>query len=491
MRKPRSTSPAQAWMQVMQAAGHDAGSLDEAQTRLNFVGADPILNSPFALGTAAAASLAALGTAVSDLWQLRGGRPLDVSVDLAHAAAALRSTTYLRIDGQPPPSPWDPIAGFYATADGRHIQLHTNFAHHRDGTLALLRADAERQQVAQAILRRDAFELEDAMAAAGLCATATRTRDEWLAHPQGLAIAALPLLEIQRIGDADPEPLSTRPHRPLAGVRMLDLTRVLAGPTAGRCFVEHGAEVLAICSPDLPNLPFVMQDTNHGKYSAHLRLRDAADLARLRQLVSGCDVFLQAYRPGALQGLGLGVAELAHLRPGIVCIDLSAYGHVGPWQARRGYDTLVQSACGIAAEQGRAVARARGAKLTPPSHLPCSALDYVTGFLAAFGAVVALTRRSREGGSWHVRVSLAQTARWLDALGRVRRSTRSSEAAPLLPELDAEAWMQESASAAGQLRFLKPALQLVSPFPAIAQAIAPGWDFAAVPAGTHAPEWRR
>lgn len=478
-------------MQVMHAAGYDVGALADAQTRLSFVGADPILNSPFALGTAGAAALAALGTAVSDLWQWRGGRPLDVRVELAHAAAALRSTTYLRIDGQPPPSPWDPIAGFYATADGRHIQLHTNFPHHRDGTLALLRVGADREQVARAILRREAFELEDAMAAAGLCATAARTRAEWLAHPQAQALAALPLLEIQRVADADPEPLSTRPRKPLSGVRMLDLTRVLAGPTAGRCFVEHGAEVLAICSPDLPNLPFVMQDTNHGKYSAHLRLRDAADLARLRQLVSGCDVFLQAYRPGALQGLGLGVADLVRLRPGIVCVDLSAYGHVGPWQARRGYDTLVQSACGIAAEQGRAVAPMRGETLAAPRHLPCSALDYVTGFLAAFGAVVALTRRSREGGSWHVRVSLAQTARWLDALGRVRRSAGLLKPAQMLPELDAEAWMQESDSAAGPLRYLKPALQLLSPFPAIAQAIAPGWDFPAVPAGTHAAQWQR
>ena len=475
----------------MQTAGHDAGTLAEAQTRLSFVGADPILNSPFALGTAGAAGLAALGTAVSDLWQLRGGRPLDVKVDLAHAAAALRSTSYLRIDGQPPPSPWDPIAGFYATADGRHIQLHTNFPHHRDGTLALLSVEAAREQVARAILRRVAFELEDEMAAAGLCATATRSQAEWLAHPQAQALAPLPLLEILRVGDADPEPLSTQPRKPLSGVRMLDLTRVLAGPTAGRCFVEHGAEVLAISSPDLPNLPFLMLDTNHGKYSAHLRLRDAADLARLRQLVSGCDVFLQAYRPGALQGLGLGVTDLARLRPGIVCVDLSAYGHVGPWQGRRGYDTLVQSACGIAAEQGRAVARARGVKHGAPSHLPCSALDYVTGFLAAFGAVVALTRRSREGGSWHVRVSLAQTARWLAELGRVPHSAGLWKAAPLLPELDADAWMQECDSVAGHLRYLKPALQLLSPFPAIAQAIAPGWAFPAVPAGTHAPAWQR
>ena len=502
--KNKWLSPVEAWAQLMQTVGHDADAQAEARTRLSFVGTDPVLNSPFALATAGAAALAALGSVVSDVWRLRGGRPLDVKVVLAHAAAALRSSSYLRIDGEPPPSPWDPIAGFYATADSRHIQLHTNFPHHRDGTLALLGVGGEREQVAQAILRRGAFELEDAMAAAGLCATATRTRAEWLAHPQARAIAALPLIEIQRIADADPEPLSTAPRKPLSGVRVLDLTRVLAGPTAGRCLVEHGAEVLAICSPQLPNLPSVMQDTNHGKYSAHLHLRAAADLARLRQLVGGCDVFLQAYRPGALQDLGLGVSELARLRPGIVCIDLSAYGHLGPWQARRGYDTLVQSACGIANEQGVALAAqdrskadvrrsktaVRSTASVAPSHLPCSALDYITGFLAAFGAVVALTRRSSEGGSWHVRVSLAQTARWLDALGRVQLGGGLWKPPLAVPALDAAAWMHTSSVAAGQLRYLRPALQLLSPFPAIAAAIAPGWDFAAVPAGTHAPAWQ-
>ncbi len=434
-----------------------------------------MLPSRFLLGTAAAAALAAVGTAVDDLWRMRGGAALEIGIDIAHAGAALRSSSYLRIDGEAPPSPWDPIAGFHATGDGRFIQLHTNFPHHRDGTCALLGVAPERAAVAAAIARRGAFELEDAMAAAGLCATATRSRAEWAAHPQAIALASLPRLEIDRIGDADPEPLSRRPVRPLSGVRVLDLTRVLAGPTAGRSLAEHGAEVLALCSPSLPNLPMLMLDTNHGKYSAHLELSDAGQHAHLRALVGGCDVFLQAYRPGALAARGFGVQDLARLRPGIVCVDLSAYGHVGPWASRRGYDTLVQSASGIAMEQGELTPAAGGAHA--PAHLPCSALDYVTGFLAAFGALVALGRRSLEGGSWHVRVSLAQTARWLDELGRIDDRTSIEGLAP-----DVRALMQEGDSPAGRLRFLAPALHI--------GGVPSGWDFAAVPAGTHAPLWR-
>jgi crotonobetainyl-CoA:carnitine CoA-transferase CaiB-like acyl-CoA transferase len=481
-RRTPTTSPHAAWAQLLDVAGREPDELAEARTRVRFAGSDPVLPSRFLLGTAGAAALAALGTAVDDLWRMRGGAALDIGVDLAHAGAALRSSSYLRIDGAPPPSPWDPIAGFYPTGDGRFIQLHTNFPHHRDGTCAVLGVPAERAAVAAAIANRTALALEDELAAAGLCATVARTPAEWASHAQARAVAALPLLEIERVGDADPEPLARRPPRPLSGVRVLDLTRVLAGPTAGRSLAEHGAEVLALCSPALPNLPALMLDTNHGKYSAHLDLADAGQHAHLRALVGGCDVFLQAYRPGALAARGFGVADLARLRPGIVCVDLSAWGHAGPWAQRRGYDTLVQSASGIAVEQAAAEQSAvekgaTGVGAQAPKHLPCSALDYLTGYLAAFGALVALGRRSLEGGSWHVRVSLAQTARWLDALGRVEARTPVAGLEP-----DVGAAMLEGDSPAGRLRFLAPALRLGG---------APaGWDFAAVPAGTHAAAWR-
>ena len=179
-------------------------------------------------------------------------------------------------------------------------------------------------------------------------------------------------------------------------------------------------------------------------------------------------MFCQSYRPGALANKGFSLVELADLRPGIVCVELCAYGHVGSWSQRRGYDTLVQSASGIALEQGGG---------EQPKHLPCSALDYITGYLAAFGALVALTRRARDGGSYVVRVSLAQTACWLDALGRLEGAMPGSDLAPNVAAL-----MQEGDSPAGRLRFLGPVLRCAD--------MQSGWDFAAVPTGTHAAAWQ-
>ena len=456
-------------------------SVDENR-KVSFEGADPVLPSRFLLGTAGAVALAAVGVGVADIHMLRGGAPLDIAVSLAAAAASLRSSSYLRVNDMPPPNPWDPIAGFYLARDGRHIQLHTNFPHHRDGTVQLLGARNDRDAVGAAIAGRDAFALEDDMAAAGLCAAVARTREEWQRHMQFQAIAAAPLIDIEKCGDSAPEPFAHRSirgpvrrngsndaTRPLRGIRVLDLTRVLAGPTCGRALAEHGAEVLAIASPRLPNLPFVVLDTNHGKYSAHLDLDDAEDLITLQQLVRGAEVFSQSYRPGALAKRGFSVTELHALRPGIVCVDLCAYGHVGPWSMRRGYDTLVQSASGIALEQGEGV---------NPQHLPCSALDYITGYLGAFGALIALARRAREGGSYRVRVSLAQTARWLDGLGRITgEMSGTKNIAP-----DVTSLMQDGDSPAGRLRFLGPVLRL--------RGARSGWRFPAVPTGTHAAAWR-
>jgi len=434
-----------------EALGAILRSIDEngeVPDRVSFTGSDPVLSARYPLGAAGAAAIAAVGVAISDFWTRRGGRPQKIAVDLTAAGAALRSNAYVRVDGVPPPSPWDPLSGFYATADRRFIQLHTNFPHHRDGVLRVLAAAPTQEAVATAIAGRRAQELEDALAEAGLCAAIVRSRSEWQRHPQGVAVAQLPLMEIIRIGDSDPEPLP-KAQRPLAGVRCLDLTRVIAGPVCGRTLAEHGAEVLTIAASRLPNLPSLLLDTGHGKRAADLDLDVAADAGRLLALAAQADVFVQAYRPGALARRGLAPEDLASLRPGIVYVSVSAYGHEGPWRQRRGYDTLVQSATGIVTEHSRP----RGKRL--PRHLPCSALDYITGYLAAFGVVMALNWRALDGGSYHVRLSLAQTAHFLDGLPRLRvlRRPRGIEpdVAGLLGEVDASP---------ARLTFLKPVLQL-------------------------------
>ena len=251
---------------------------------------------------------------------------------------------------------------------------------------------------------------------------------------------------------------------------MLDLTRVIAGPVCGRALAAHGADVLLISAPHLPSIEPLVIDTGLGKLSAHLDLRRAGDAERLRALACEADVFCQAYRPGALGKLGFSPEELARLRPGIICVTLSAYGHAGPWRARRGFDSLVQCASGIAHE-GAVLAGSDA-----PQPLPAQALDHASGQLCAFGAMMALGRRAREGGSYLVRVSLAQTARWLDGLGRVR----GREARDLTPE-DIADLMQESPSPFGRLRHLVPAAHL-SETPAY-------WSRPSVPLGSHPPVW--
>jgi len=446
-------------------AGEDLAALDWAQ----LTGGDPVLPSDFKIATVAAASIAAAGLAAAELWRLRSGRRQHVAVDARAAAAAFRSERYLRVDGRTPPGAWHPVSGFYRAGDERWIQLHCNFPHHREGALRVLGCDGIRNAVTAAVAKRKAAELEDGLAAAGLCAGMVRAPAEWQQHPQARAVATLPLFEIVRIGDA-PAEAAGRGERPLSGVRVLDLTRVIAGPVCGRTLAGHGANVLLVTAEHLPAIEVHLMDGGFGKRSARLDLRRADHLEQLRVLMRHADVVCQSYRPGALAARGLSPEDLARLRPGIVYVTLSAYGHVGPWRERRGFDSLVQSVSGIAHEGGVA------AGTDGPRHLPAQALDHATGYLAAFGAMVALARRAREGGSYLVRVSLAQTGRWLDRHGRV-----AGHGVPDPRVEDVEAFLQTTATPFGVLRHVSPA-PILSETPA-------SWARPSVPLGTHAPEW--
>jgi crotonobetainyl-CoA:carnitine CoA-transferase CaiB-like acyl-CoA transferase len=443
---------------------------------VEITGDDPVVPTPFRVGTAGAAAVAAAATAAAELFALRNGasRRQDVAVDLRHAAAALRSSRYLRIDGAPPREPWDPLSGLYAARDGRWILLHCNFCNHRAAALGVLGlpADAERDAVAAAVAGREGLELEQAVHAAGGCAGFVRSQREWSEHPQAAAAAALPLLEIERLGDAPAEPLPPG-ERPLAGVRVLDLTRVLAGPTCARTLAEHGADVLKVSSPELPHSGDLEIDTGLGKLSTFLDLRETAAVDTLTSLIRDgrCDVFSQSYRPGSLAARGFGPQALAALRPGIVCVELSAWGRAGPWALRRGFDTVVQCASGMAAIQG-----ADG----PPRTLPVSAIDYVSGYLMAFGAMVALVRRAREGGSWVVRVSLARTGKWIVDRGLLEAADVAGVPREL-PEDEIARITKVSASPLGSIRHLAPAAHM--------SQTPPRWARPPVPLGHDAPVW--
>ncbi|MDH3703750.1 MAG: CoA transferase, partial [Alphaproteobacteria bacterium] len=253
----------------------------------------PILPTNFLIEAAGAGALAAAGLAAADLWAHRTGNRQGVSIDTKTAAVALRSERYLRVDDGEPADPWSPIAGFYQAGDGRWIQLHTNFPHHRDGVLKVLGCADDRAAVAGAIEGWEAEALETALAEANMCARMIRSADEWAAHPQGIAVAGLPLFEIVKIGEAPPEPLRAPQggvDRPLAGVRTLDLTRVLAGPVCGRLLAGFGADVMRIAGPHLPSVETLVIDTGLGKLSAHLDLRQAADRDRLMALALASDI---------------------------------------------------------------------------------------------------------------------------------------------------------------------------------------------------------
>jgi len=452
--------------QILSCAGRPLDKADD----IELPGTDPVLPTNFLIGAAGAAALGAIGLAASDLWRIRTGRGQGVSVPLRTAGIAMRSERYLRIGDGPPRELWNPISGYYQTEDGRWIQLHCNFPHHRAGVLKFLNCPEERGAVEVAIAKWKGEDLESALAEAQMCAGMMRSKEEWAATEQGKAVASLPLLQIERIGDSDPEPLPDG-DRPAFGIRVLDLTRILAGPVCGRTLAGYGATVMRIAGPHLPFDDLLVTDTGMGKLSAHLDLRDASDRDRLTALIRQADVFSQAYRPGAIAGHGFSPEALAAIRPGIVCVELCSFSHLGPWRTRRGFDSINQTVNGIAHE---------GGKDGKPGPLPAQALDHITGFLAAFGAMIALERRAREGGSWRIRLSLAQTGHWLKALGRLDTGVDGREAPDPTVD-DIGDLMMERESPFGRLRYVAPP---------IAMSETPmHWDLPPVPLGAHEPVW--
>ena len=460
-------------MHALEPIWRDAGLSAQALQQLSLTGHEPVLPSSFAVGTAAQTTLAAAALAATEVGRFRNGLQQRVSVDMRHAA--LECCGYFKIDGRVP-DPWDKIAGLYpcgtSGADG-WVRLHTNFAHHRDGVLRLLGLpvgpDTARETVASALQRWRAFDFEDAAAQAGLVVAALRSFDEWDGHPQSKAVAREPLVAIERIGAAAPLALPALPPeaRPLEGLRVLDLTRILAGPVGGRTLAAYGADVMLVNAPQLPNIEAII-DTSRGKLSALADLRSDTGRAGLLAVLKDAHVFVQGYRPGALAALGFGPHALAQARPGIVVVSLSAYGETGPWAERRGFDSLVQTATGF----NHAEAQAAGS--LQPKALPMQLLDMATGFLIAFGAQAALLRQQREGGSWQVRVSLARTALWVRGLGRVGNGFDA-------PKPAFDGLMETHASGYGELSAVRHA--------AVFLHTPARWTRPSMPPGSHPLAW--
>jgi len=444
---------------------------------LRFVEGPSVLATRFAADEAVSAVVAAGATVAADLWTLRSGETQAVEVSTREAAASLNSYSFLRIeDPSRAPPLRDPamlrtgVLGFHAIKDGRHVLLHPSFPPGTDRILTALGCEPNAESVDAACLRMAAQEIEDAVAAERGCAGVVRTPEEWDASEQGRQLANRPVVEVVKIGDSPPEPLPKDGDMPLSGLRVLDMTRVLAGPTCARTLAQYGADVLYLASPKLPASRGFLPDTNHGKLSAWLDLDEPAARDHLRDLLSTTDVFSQGYRTGAMERMGFGPAQLASFRPGIVYTSINCYGHEGPWRGRAGWEQLAQTVTGMAHVHGGA----EGPKLQPGA-----VTDYTTGFLAAFGSLVALQRRALYGGSYLVRVSLCQTGMWVRSLG-IAGEDRVQRAEALTGD-EAREFVISSNGGYGPMSHLRPPVRM--------ERTPARWKRPVVQLGTHPAEW--
>lgn len=360
-------------------------------------------------------------------------------LDRGHVAAAFRSEAYLRVNGERGGTGFAPLSRFWRTADG-WIRTHANYPWHRESLLRALGCSDDPESVAKDIAARGVRDVENLVVSAGGVAAAVRSEAGWQAEPPGLAVAATRLVEGTETGAA---PGRRHPAGPLpaSGIRVLDLTRVIAGPVATRYLAALGADVLRVDSPHRPELPLHAYDGLLGKRSALLDLGAADGTARLHDLLSRADVLVHGYRPHALDRFGLSPDVVAERHPGLVVVSLSAWGSSGPWGGRRGFDSIVQAACGIAM-----IESADGER---PGALPCQLLDHGTGYLCAAAALRALARQAVRGGTQFRELCLARTASWL--LSQDRQATAGS-----VPDIDAPAWLTTIGSAVGPVTTVLP-----------------------------------
>jgi crotonobetainyl-CoA:carnitine CoA-transferase CaiB-like acyl-CoA transferase len=460
-----------AFEEVMAARGKGM----PADGEVTITGKDPVYSTKFKIGETVTAVLAGVGTAVNDLHELKTGRRQNVAIDIRHGAATLRSGDYALQQG--PSGNYEPLVSAshramvgmtqpFPTKDGRWVLPHFGLPHLQARMQKLLGCEATPESVAKAVAKWDALDLEAAIDEHRVCGGMVRTNAEWLAEEHGKVLAAKPIVEVIKLADSAPEPMPAG-ERPLDGIRALDLTRILAGPTCARTLAEHGADVLMVTAEGLPQIPHALIDTNHGKRSTYIDLKNPHDNAKLKELVRNADVFSQGYRPGMIEGLGFSPEDLAEVRPGIIYTSISCYGADGPFSHRAGWEQVAQTMTGICHEG------------TPdgPQLLPAAANDYTTGYLAAYGILLALARRATEGGSYHVRVSLCQSGMFIYRQGDVGYQKSGMD----LSEAELNELLVESVPASGKLRHLGPVLRM--------SETPPLWDKPTPVLGGDKPEW--
>lgn len=451
--------------------------LDPADTggAVTLTGADPVVDSRHRLGEASAAAIAAAAFSMAALWRQRSGEGQDITVDARRAVLpGLRSIYHIEQSGHrhdvPPRSSYPPVS-FFETRDGRQFFVLRAVAYAETllKTLDLLDCTFAPASMARAVAKWDALDLEDALAEKRLVGVMARTGQEWRAHPQGALLASRPVIDIVKIADSPPRALP-RADRPLAGLRVLDFTHVLAGPVVARTLAEQGAEVLHVTAPRHTDPVRVAIDTGLGKRSAFLDLDYPEQAAAARQLAATADVFTQSWRPGSLDRHGLGVEQLVEANPSLVYVSVSCYGSDGPWAGRGGYEPCGQTACGFVIDEGTPDA--------PRMAVTGTMNDYLVGYLAAAGTAAALLRQTREGGAYHVRVSLTRTSMWLQDIGRLPEARWPGGPLSMAPDPE---HMMGIDSPMGRLTVPKPIAQY---------SRTPGfWSRPPEPFGASAPVW--
>ncbi|SOE97043.1 CoA-transferase family III [Burkholderia sp. D7] len=410
----QSIDPMRELTAVLSVVGLDPSSAGGSTT---FIGSDPIISSPLALATAGGVALMAKAVAVGDLWRFRGGESQDLSVNLGQVPLRLspfHDKKWELLNGYAPGNPADPDSPFwptnmYRTADDRWVQLINVYPRTRKTALAFFDCHDDRRALADAVRKWNGVELEDAASRAGVQATMLRTFDEFARVPQFQYIKDTPLIQIEKIGESDPEPFTSNPEHPLSGVRALGLGHVIAGAGLGRALAYHGADVLNVWDPSDFEIDALYATANVGLRSTMMDLGRADELQRFKDLVKDSDIFFANRRPGYLDKRGLSAQNLADIRPGMIHVDISIYGPRGPWANRVGFDQTASGVVGAFALEG--------SPDNPQLPKMFAVNDYITSWMASIGVIAALKRRAVEGGSYRIRVSMARLAIWLLQLG--------------------------------------------------------------------------
>lgn len=455
------------------------GLPEDALNSLHLEGSGLGLPSSFKIGHLAQTSIALSALTAALVHSLRNKSAVpEVTVDLLHAAVEFKSERLYKLGDQVTPSPWGPIGGLHKTADG-YVRIHDSFPNHRDGALALLGCDksATREQVAEKAIEWNAIDLEQAAFQSKIVISAVRSYKQWDLLPQAKILPNFPIT-IRKIADGPPglpSRMTGGNDKCLRGLRVLELSRVIAAPLAGKTLAAHGADVLWVTSPNLPDLPTMDRDFGRGKRTTQLDLKNESDVEKFRELAKTSDIFIQGYRPGSVAARELDPESLAKINPGIICGNMSGYGADGPWGKNRGFDSLVQTCSGMNVSEAEHFGAGEPAKPTPSQ-----ALDHAGGYFLAAGVTAALYLRGTQGGSYEVSVSLAGTMKYLRSLGQFPGKSGFDCKDPTKPEEVME-FLETHKSGFGALTAVAHSAKV--------KGAMPGWEIMPKPLGSDGPEW--